>query len=128
MHFGGARFSPGLPEEVLVGVVNGQHDSNELEEATMDSFSIEQPVKLPYVTSWLGNSFASQYYQGHVQMQIRALCIQPGPTPLLRVAGQNEALDSSVYDLDGNLLHMYQLEWSGNDGPPDGRRRRVAAR
>ena len=61
MHFGGVRFSPGLPEEVLVGVVNSQHDSNELEEATIDSFSIEQPVKLPYVTSWLGNSFASQY-------------------------------------------------------------------
>ena len=115
MHFGGTRFSPGLPEEVLVGVVNGQHDSNELEEATIDSFSIEQPVKLPYVTSWLGNTYASQYYQGHVQMQIRALCIQPGPTPLLRVAGQNEALDSSVYDLDGNLLQMYQLEWSGGE-------------
>ena len=115
MHFGGARFSPGLPEEVLVGVVNGQHDSNELEEAKMDSFSIEQPVKLPYVTSWLGNTYASQYYQGHVQMQIRAMCIQPGPTPLLRVTGQNEALDSSVFDLDGNLLHMYQLEFSGGE-------------
>ena len=81
MHFGGVRFSPGLPEEVLVGVVNAQHDSDELEAATLDSFSIEQPVKLPYVTSWLGNSFASQYYQGHVPMQMRAMCIQPGPLP-----------------------------------------------
>ena len=115
MHFGGVRFSPGLPEEVLVGVVNAQHDSNELEAATIDSFSIEQPVKLPYVTSWLGNTYASQYYQGHVQMQIRAMCIQPGPTPLLRITGQNEALDSSVFDLDGNLLHMYQLELSGGE-------------
>ncbi|MHC1767098.1 MAG: hypothetical protein AB9869_22815 [Verrucomicrobiia bacterium] len=115
MHFGGVRFSPGLPEEVLVGVVNAQHDSDELESATLDSFSIEQPVKLPYVTSWLGNSFASQYYQGHVQMQIRAMCIQPGPQPLLRVTGQNEGLDSSVFDLDGNLLHMYQLEHSGGE-------------
>lgn len=115
MHFGGVRFSPGLPEEVFVGVVNAQHDSDELESATLDSFSIEQPVKLPYVTSWLGNSFASQYYQGHVQMQIRALCIQPGPRPLLRVAGQNEGLDSSVFDLDGNLLQMYQLEHSGGE-------------
>ena len=32
MHFGGARFSPGLPEELLVGVVNSQHDSDELED------------------------------------------------------------------------------------------------
>lgn len=39
MHFGGARFSPGLPDEVLVGVVNSQHDSDELEEATMDSYA-----------------------------------------------------------------------------------------
>ncbi len=113
MHFGGARFSPGLPEELLVGVVNSQHDSDELEEATLDRFSIEQPVKLPYVTSWLGNSFASQYYQGHVQMQIGAMCIQPGPKPLLRVTGLNEALDSSVFDLDGNLLCMYQLANGG---------------
>ena len=116
MHFGGARFSPGLPEEVLVGVVNGQHDSNELEEATIDSFSIEQPLKLPYVTSWLGNTFASQYYQGHVQMQISGLCLdRSGKEPRLRVSGQNEAYDSSVYDLDGNLLWMYQLKNGGSD-------------
>ena len=115
MHFGGTRFSPGLPEEVLVGVVNGQHDSDELEEATIDSFSIEQPVKLPYVTSWLGNSFASQYYQGHVQMQITGLCLdRSGKEPRLRVVGQNEALDSSVYDLEGNLLWMYQLKNGGS--------------
>ena len=31
MHFGGVRFSPGLPEEVLVGLMNAQHDSDELE-------------------------------------------------------------------------------------------------
>lgn len=115
MHFGGVRFSPGLPEEVLVGVVNAQHDSNELEAATLDSFSIQQPVKLPYVTSWLGNSFASQYYQGHVQMQITGLCLdRSGKEPRLRVAGQNEANDSSVYDLDGNLLWMYQLKNGGS--------------
>lgn len=115
MHFGGARFSPGLPEELLVGVVNSQHDSDELEEATIDSFSIEQPVKLPYVTSWLGNSFASQYYQGHVQMQITGLCLDhSGPEPRLRVVGQNEGLDSSVYDLEGNLLWMYQLKNGGS--------------
>lgn len=115
MHFGGVRFNPGLPEELLVGVVNAQHDSDELESATLDNFSLDPPVKLPYVTSWLGNSFASQYYQGHVQMQIRAMCIQPGPKPLLRVTGQSEALDSSVFDLEGNLLHMYQLEGSGGE-------------
>ena len=115
MHFGGVRFSPGLPQEVLVGVVNAQHDSNELESATLDSFSIEQPVKLPYVTSWLGNSFASQYYQGHAQMQITGLCLdRSGPEPRLRVVGQNEAMDSSVYDLEGNLLWMYQLKNGGS--------------
>jgi hypothetical protein len=115
MHFGGARFSPGLPEGVLVGVVSSQHDSEGLEEAVLDHFQIEQPVNLPYVTSWIGNTYGSQYYQGHVQMQIRAMCVQPGPQPLLRVTGQNEALDSSVYDLEGNLLHMYQLEHAGGE-------------
>ena len=115
MHFGGARFSPGLPEEVLVGMVNAQHDSNELEAATLDSFSLEQPVKLPYVTSWLGNTFASQYYQGHVQMQITGLCLdRSGKEPRLRVTGQNEGLDSSVYDLNGNPLWMYQLQNGGS--------------
>jgi len=115
MHFGGVRFSPGLPEEVLVGMVNSQHDSDELEAATLDSFSLEQPVKLPYVTSWLGNSFASQYYQGHVQMQITGLCLdRSGKEPRLRVTGQNEGLDSSVYDLNGNLLWMYQLQNGGS--------------
>ena len=115
MHFGGVRFSPGLPEEVLVGVVNAQHDSDELEAATLDSFSVEQPVKLPFVTSWLGNTFASQYYQGHVQMQITGLCLdRSGKEPRLRVVGQNEGLDSSVYDLDGNLLWMYQLQNGGS--------------
>ena len=93
MHFGGARFSPGLPDEVRVGGVNSQHDSDELEQATIDNVSIEQPVTLPYVTSRLGNSFASQYGQGHVPMEIGAMCIQPGVRPLRRITGQNAALD-----------------------------------
>ncbi len=115
MHFGGVRFSPGLPEEVLVGVVNAQHDSDELESATLASFSIEQPVKPLYVSSWLGNTFASLYYQGHVQMQITGLCLdRSGKEPRLRVVGQNEAHDSSVYDLEGNLLWMYQLKNGGS--------------
>jgi len=81
--------------------------------ATMDNVSIEPLPRPAYVTSWLGNSFGSQYYQGHVQMQIGAMCIQPGERPLLRMTGQNEALDSSAYDLDGNLLYMYQLQHAG---------------
>ena len=117
MHFGGVGFQPGLPDEVLVGITNCQHDSHDpLESATIDNVTIEQNVKMPYATSWLGNSFASNYYQGHIQMQITGMTIdRSGKKPILRVTGQNEALDSSAFDLDGNLLWMYQTE---NGGTP----------
>jgi len=116
MHFGGTRFSPNLPEEVLVGITNALHDSDDPngESAVIDNVSIEQPLNLPYTTSWLGNTWASNYYQGHVQMQITGMIIdRTGKEPRLRISGQNEAYDSSLYDLDGNLLYMYQLEHGG---------------
>ena len=114
-HFGGVRFHPGLPDEVLAGLTVSQHDSNTpVESATFDSVTITTKLDLSYASSWLGQTWASNYYQGHVQMQVTAMCIdRSGAKPVLRMTGQNEALDSSVYDLDGNLLWMYQLEHGG---------------
>ena len=121
-HFGGVAFQPGLPEEVLAGVTVAQHDSNTpVETATFDNVTITTKLDLPYASSWLGQTWASNYYQGHVQMQVTSMCIdRSGTKPLLRMSGQNEALDSSVYDLDGNLLWMYQLEHGGGTLAADG--------
>ena len=114
-HFGGVAFQPGLPDEVLAGVTAAQHDSHTpVETATFDNVTINTKLDLPYASSWLGQTWASNYFQGHVQMQVTAMCIdRTGAKPVLRMTGQNEALDSSVYDLDGNLLWVYQLEHGG---------------
>ena len=114
-HFGGVRFHPGLPDEVLVGISSARRDNNApTESATIDNVSITEGYKPAYVSSWLGNTWASNYYQGHVQMQVTGMCIdRSGSKPTLRMSGQNEAEDSSVYDLDGNLLWMYQAEHGG---------------